>query len=122
MTPQFAPVVMKWVAAGEFDMGSDEPMFPDAQPIIGCRSMVSDHFQWWNYVKGADWRHPKGIASSIEARMDHPVVPVAHEDAEAYAAWTGKRLFTEARAGLSRKKIVWTDSFLLDRQAMANTF
>jgi len=103
-------------------MGSDEPMFPDAQPIIGCRSMVSDHFQWWNYVKGADWRHPKGIASSIEARMDHPVVPVAHEDAEAYAAWTGKRLFTEARAGLSRKKIVWTDSFLLDRQAMANTF
>ena len=74
MTPQFAPVGMKWIAAGEFDMGSDEPMFPDAQPIIGCRSMVSDHFQWWNYVKGADWRHPKGIASSIEARMDHPVV------------------------------------------------
>ena len=36
--------------------------------------MVSDHFQWWNYVKGADWRHPEGIASSIEARMDHPVV------------------------------------------------
>ena len=33
MTPQFAPVGMKWIAAGEFDMGSDEPMFPDAQPI-----------------------------------------------------------------------------------------
>ena len=39
-------------------------------------------------MKGADWCHPEGIASSIEARMDHPVVPVAHEDAEAYAAWT----------------------------------
>ena len=24
---------MKWIAAGEFDMGSDEPLFRDAQPV-----------------------------------------------------------------------------------------
>ncbi len=30
----------------------------------------------WNVVKGADWRHPEGPASSIESRGDHPVVHV----------------------------------------------
>ncbi len=28
-----APAGMKWIAGGEFDMGSDEPMFRDAQPV-----------------------------------------------------------------------------------------
>jgi sulfatase modifying factor 1 len=21
---------------------------------------LNDHFQWWSYVKGANWRHPEG--------------------------------------------------------------
>ena len=42
--------------------------------------------QWWTWTPGASWRHPVGPLSSIDKRADHPVVHVAYEDAEAYAA------------------------------------
>jgi hypothetical protein len=47
MTPQFASVGMKWIAAGEFHMGSDEPMFPDAQPVY----RVSVDGFWFRLVR-----------------------------------------------------------------------
>jgi hypothetical protein len=31
--------------------------------------------QWWQYVAGADWRHPTGPGSSIAGKDNHPVVP-----------------------------------------------
>ena len=55
---------------------------------------LNDHYQWWAYVAGANWRHPTGPRSS--ARDKDPVVDVAYEDAEAYAKWAAKRLPTEA--------------------------
>ena len=48
-------------------------------------------------VEGADWRHPNGPESTIEDRMDHPVVMVSWNDAAAYAEWAGKRLPTEVK-------------------------
>lgn len=70
---------------------------------------------WWRQVFGAAWRSPEGPGSTIEDRLDHPVVHVAHTDALAYCAWAGARLPTEAewefaaRGGLEGKAFPWGD-------------
>ena len=50
----------------------------------------------WGQVKGADWRHPFGPASSIEGLLDHPVVQVSQRDAAAYCGHYGWRLPSDA--------------------------
>jgi len=89
---------------------------------------LDNHFRWWSYVPGANWRHPEGPGSEIKHRMNHPVVHIAYEDALAYCKWTGKRLPTEAefefasRGGLDRKRYAWGDEFMPGGKHMANTF
>ena len=88
---------------------------------------LDNHFQWWRYVRGANWRHPLGPRSWIDGEDDYPVVHVAYEDALAYAQWAGKRLPTEAewefaaRGGLAGKPFVWGDEFRPHGKWMANT-
>ncbi len=50
--------------------------------------------QWWAFVPGANWKHPNGPGSTIDGLDSHPVVHLAYEDVEAYAAWAGRRLPT----------------------------
>jgi len=57
---------------------------------------LNDYSQWWEWTTGANWRAPTGPGSSIEGKMDHPVVHIAWDDAKAYSEWAGKRLPTEA--------------------------
>jgi formylglycine-generating enzyme required for sulfatase activity len=87
-----------------------------------------NHYNWWAYVAGANWRHPRGPASSIKDLMDHPVVHFAYQDAEAYAHWAGKELPTEAewefaaRGGLDGAEFVWGDDLTPNGEHMANTW
>lgn len=76
---------------------------------------LADSSQWWTWTVGANWRHPEGPRSTIDHRLDHPVVHVCFEDALAYANWAGKRLPTEAewefaaRGGIARAIYPWGD-------------
>jgi formylglycine-generating enzyme len=83
---------------------------------------------WWGYVFGASWRHPQGLESSLEGLGDHPVVHVAYGDVEAYAAWAGKQIPSEAewefaaRGGLDGAEYAWGDEFMPAGKIMANTW
>lgn len=70
---------------------------------------------WWLAIEGAYWKKPEGPESSIEERMDHPVIHISWNDAIAFCKWAGKRLPTEAewefaaRGGLEQQKFPWGD-------------
>ena len=87
---------------------------------------LDDPSQWWRFVIGADWRHPTGPESNIDALMTHPVVHIAYEDALAYAAWAGKALPTEAewewaaRGGLDDREYAWGDELAPGGEVLAN--
>lgn len=83
---------------------------------------------WWQFVFGADWRHPLGPGSSLAGAEAHPVVHIAYCDAEAYAAWAGKALPTEAewefaaRGGLEGAAYAWGEALYHKGSHMANTW
>jgi formylglycine-generating enzyme len=117
----------------------DPALYPDADPRLAVPGALVFHMtdgpvdtsnitNWWSYIPGACWRSPEGPESNVVARTDHPVVHIAFEDAEAYAAWVGKELPTEAewefaaRGGLDGAEFAWGDTFEPGGCAMANTW
>jgi formylglycine-generating enzyme len=94
---------------------------PPRQPVD-----LGNHYNWWAWSKGANWRHPEGPGSSLKGKDDYPVLHVAWEDVEAYAKWAGKAIPTEAewefaaRGGLKGKEFAWGDELTPKGKMLAN--
>jgi len=83
-------------------------------------------FEWWQWLPGANWRHPDGPGSDLAGKEQHPVVHIALEDAAAYAKWAGKRLPTEAewefaaKGGYTAARFSWGDEDPINQPNLAN--
>jgi formylglycine-generating enzyme len=117
----------------------DPAQYPGAKPeMLYAGSLVfvkpggpvdlKNFANWWTFMRGADWRHPHGPETTLEGLDQHPVVHVNYGDAEAFAAWEGKSLPTEAewelaaRGGLEGADYAWGDTFRPGDRIMANTW
>ena len=136
---QFAAFVAETGYVTVAERPLDPVMYPGAKPgMLVAGALVfrmtdgpvdtSVIANWWHWTPGAQWRHPEGPDSDLAGRDDHPVVHVAYEDAEAFAAWAGKELPTEAewefaaRGGLEGREFVWGDELTPGGKHLANTW
>lgn len=136
---QFAKFVAETNHVTFCEKDADKGLYPNADPeMLKAASVVfvspnkpvdlKNHYLWWNFIQGANWRHPQGPGSSIADRMDHPVVHVSLADVMAYAEWAGKSLPTEAewefaaKGGLEDKEFAWGDDLTPEGKHFANTW
>jgi sulfatase modifying factor 1 len=109
------------VTVGQYAAFVDDTGYRTVAERRGWSTVYGPHY--WEEADGASWRHPAGSQSGYEPPLDHPVVHIAVEDAEAYASWAGRRLPTEAEwelaaRGPGYRVWPWGDTWFADR---ANT-
>lgn len=83
---------------------------------------------WWQFIEGANWRHPQSPASTIEGKENFPVLHVSWEDANEYAKYFKKRLPTEAEweyaagGGLKNNIYPWGNEKVDEGKAKCNSW
>ena len=121
------------------EMTPDASLYPGADPAMLVPASVvfvpppqrvdlRNPYQWWQFIAGANWRHPQGPGSNLDGLDDHPVVHVSHADVLAYAAWAGKEIATEAewewaaRGGNGEGEYAWGSELAPEGKHLANTW
>lgn len=133
----------RFVAATGYKTVAERPLNPSDYPGVPADQLVpgsavftppshkvslENPLQWWTYVKGASWQHPKGPSSTLKGHENEPVVHVCYDDALAYAQWAGKRLPTEAewefaaQGGRGNHTYYWGDNLKPAGKWVANIF
>ena len=140
---------MVLIPAGEFIMGSDNKdsdAKPDEAPkhkvyldayYIDQYEITNSDYQKFILGTGSpapqvnqEWAKPYNWsgASYPEGRGNHPVILISWKDAQAYAAWAGKRLPTEAewekasRGGLTGQKYPGGNTLELNHASFAKGY
>ena len=61
---------------------------------------LHNYANWWAWVPGASWRHPRGPDSSLDGLAHHPVVHVAYEDADSLRGVGGQGFADRSGVGV----------------------
>jgi formylglycine-generating enzyme required for sulfatase activity len=56
---------------------------------------LNDHYQWWSYIPGANWKHPEGPKSNLRGRRD--AILISQSELVRVGAWP-LRLWLGSRA------------------------